>query len=288
LPPFFQAPTTRRRNPALTDFLKALILGIVEGLTEFIPVSSTGHLIIASSLLDFTGDQAKVFAIVIQMGAILAVCWLFRERLMWVARGLHNDRRAQKFAINLAVGFMPAAVLGVLLHSTIKTYLFSPLTVAAALVVGGVIILLVESREHKPRVTDIDDMTWRDALKVGFAQTVAMFPGVSRSGATIIGGMLFGLSRQTATLFSFFLAIPTMLGAAVYDGWKNWDLLSVEDLPVFAIGFIAAFFAAFFTVRALIAYIAKHNFRPFAWYRIAFGGLVLLTWQMGWVDWSSV
>ena len=222
------------------------------------------------------------------MGAILAVCWLFRERLWSVARGLRNDPTSRRFATNLLVGFMPAAVIGVLLHSTIKTYLFSPLTVAAALVVGGVVILLVESREHAARVTSIDDMTWRDALKVGFAQTVAMFPGVSRSGATIIGGMLFGLSRQTATMFSFFLAIPTMLGAAVYDGWKNRDLLSANDLPIFGIGFIAAFFAAFFTVRALVAYVARHNFRPFAWYRIAFGGFVLLTWQMGWVDWTSV
>jgi undecaprenyl-diphosphatase len=229
-----------------------------------------------------------VFAIVIQMGAILAVCWLFRERLISVARGLRSDPLARRFASNLVIAFLPAAVLGVLLHSTIKTYLFSPLTVAAALVVGGAIILLVESRERKARITSIDEMTWRDALKVGFAQTAAMFPGVSRSGATIIGGMLFGLSRQTATLFSFFLAIPTMLGAAVYDAWRNWDLLAVEDLPVFAIGFAAAFLAAFFTVRGLIAYIAKHNFRPFAWYRIAFGGFVLLTWQMGWVDWPSV
>jgi undecaprenyl-diphosphatase len=267
--------------------IKALILGILEGLTEFIPVSSTGHLIIASSLLDFTGERAKVFAIVIQMGAILAVCWAYRQKLIEVTCGLSHDPKSRRFAANIVIAFLPAAVLGVLLHGFIKSRLFSPLTVAAALVVGGVVILWVESRPRSARIKAIEDMRWQDALKVGFAQTVAMFPGVSRAGATIIGGMLLGLSREAATRFSFFLAIPTMLGAAVYDLYKNWSLLSVADLPVFAIGFVAAFVAALLTVRALLAYVARHSFRPFAWYRIAFGGLVLLSWQLGWVDWSG-
>ena len=267
--------------------IKALILGILEGLTEFIPVSSTGHLIIASSLLDFTGERAKVFAIVIQMGAILAVCWTYREKLIEVTCGLSSDPKSRRFAANIVIAFLPAAVMGVLLHGFIKAKLFSPLTVAAALVVGGIVILWVESRPRKARIQAIEDMRWQDALKVGFAQTVAMFPGVSRAGATIIGGMLLGLSREAATRFSFFLAIPTMLGAAVYDLYKNWALLSVADLPLFAIGFVAAFVAALLTVRALLAYVARHSFRPFAWYRIAFGGLVLLSWQLGWVDWSA-
>lgn len=269
------------------DLIKALLLGVVEGLTEFIPVSSTGHLIIGSSLLDFTGERAKVFAIVIQLGAIFAVCWAYREKLLEVARGLGNDAAARRFTANILIAFMPAVVVGLLLHKTIKTFLFSPLTVAAALVVGGLIILWVESRTRTARVARIEDMSWRDALKVGFAQTVAMFPGVSRAGATIIGGMLLGLSRETATRFSFFLAIPTMLGAAVYDLYKNWALLSIADLPLFSAGFLAAFAAALPTVRALLNYVSRHSFRPFAWYRIGFGGLVLLSWQLGWVDWSA-
>ena len=271
------------------DLIKALLLGILEGLTEFIPVSSTGHLIVASSLLDFTDARAKVFAIAIQFGAILAVCWAQREKLLSVSRGLlSNDRASRQFALNLLVAFMPAVVIGLLFHQTIKTYLFSPLTVAAALAVGGIAILWVESRQFRPRIPDIDEMRWTDALKVGMAQTLAMFPGVSRSGATIMGGMLFGLSRESATRFSFFLAIPTMFAATVYDLYANRALLSVADFPVFAIGFIAAFIAALLTVRALLAYVARHSFRPFAWYRIAFGGLVLLSWQMGWVDWATL
>jgi len=269
------------------DVIKALLLGILEGLTEFIPVSSTGHLIIASSLLDFTDDRAKAFAIAIQFGAILAVCWAQREKLLAVSRGIFNDSASQRFALNLLVAFMPAVVIGLLLHKTIKTHLFSPLTVAVALVVGGFLILWIESRPHRPRITDIDEMRWTDALRVGVMQTLAMFPGVSRSGATIMGGMVFGLSRESATRFSFFLAIPTMFAATVYDLYKNWHLLSAADLPVFAVGFIAAFIAALLTVRALLAYVARHSFRPFAWYRIGFGGLVLLSWQMGWVDWAA-
>ncbi len=269
------------------DLIKALLLGIVEGLTEFIPVSSTGHLIVTSSLLDFTDERAKVFAIAIQFGAILAVCWAQRQKLLSVVRGLGSERTSQRFALNLLVAFMPAVVIGLLLYKTIKTYLFSPLTVAGALVVGGVLILWIEARAHLPRIRDIDEMRWSDALKVGLAQTLAMFPGVSRSGATIMGGMVFGLSRESATRFSFFLAIPTMFAATVYDLYKNWQLLSVTDLPVFAVGFVAAFMAALLAVRALLTYVARHSFRPFAWYRIGFGGLVLLSWQTGWVDWAA-
>ncbi len=269
------------------DLIKALLLGILEGLTEFIPVSSTGHLIIASSLLDFTDERAKVFAIVIQLGAICAVCWAYRDKLLEVTRGLGRNAAANRFVTNLLIAFLPAVVIGLLFHRVIKTYLFSPLTVAGALVVGGLVILWAESRSHTARLNHVDELRWHDALKVGLAQTVAMFPGVSRAGATIIGGMLLGLSRETATRFSFFLAIPTMLGAAVYDLYRNWSLLNAADLPVFCVGFAAAFAAALPTVRALLNYVARHSFRPFAWYRIAFGGLVLLTWQLGWVDWSD-
>lgn len=270
------------------DLIKAFLLGIIEGLTEFIPVSSTGHLIVFSSLLDFTGERAKVFAIAIQFGAILAVCWAQREKLIAVTLGLFSDATAQRFVVNLLVAFMPAVIIGLLFHGAIKTHLFSPLTVASALVIGGLIILWIESRPRRPRIDDIDQMTWKDALKVGIAQTLAMFPGVSRSGATIMGAMVFGLSRQAATRFSFFLAIPTMFAATVYDLYKNWNLLTAADLPLFATGFIAAFVAALLTVRALLAYVARHSFRPFAWYRIAFGGLVLLTWQLGWVEWTTL
>ncbi|MFZ5556261.1 MAG: undecaprenyl-diphosphate phosphatase [Pseudomonadota bacterium] len=266
---------------------KALALGVIEGLTEFLPISSTGHLIIAGDLLGFTGERAKVFMIAIQLGAIAAVGWQYRERFRMAAAGLGSDRKAQRFVLNLLVAFLPAAVIGVLAHKTIKTWLFSPLTVAAALVAGGLVILWVERRERAPRISHVDDMTWKDALKVGFAQCLAMFPGVSRSGATIMGGMLFGLSRESATLFSFFLAVPTMLGATVYDTWKNRALLSTDDFGLIAVGFLAAFVAALLTVRALVTYVARHSFRPFAWYRIAFGGVVLLTWWTGAVDWSE-
>ncbi len=270
------------------DLIKALLLGIIEGLTEFIPVSSTGHLIVASSLLEFTDERAKVFAIAIQFGAILAVCWAQRQKLAAVSRGLLNDRISQRFVSNLLVAFLPAVVVGLLFHRPIKAYLFSPLTVALALVAGGLLILWIESRQLRPRIDDIDELGWQDAVKIGIAQTLAMFPGISRSGATIMGSMLLGLSREAATRFSFFLAIPTMFAATVYDLYKNWDLLSLADFPLFATGFVAAFVAALFTVRALLAYVARHSFRPFAWYRIAFGGLVLLTWQLGWVEWAAL
>jgi undecaprenyl-diphosphatase len=267
--------------------LKALILGIVEGLTEFLPISSTGHLIIVGSLLDYTNEQSKVFKIAIQLGAILAVCWLYRERLVRVTFGLWTKPRERRFAANILIAFLPAMLLGVLFYSTIKTYLFNPLTVAGALIVGGLIILLVERNPRPARFETVDDITWREALKVGLAQAVAMFPGVSRAGATIMGGLIFGLSRKAATELSFFLAVPTMLAATVYDVYKSRDLLNAGDLPVFAVGFTAAFIAAMLTIKALLRYVSNHSFEVFAWYRIAFGLIVLGTAYTGIVDWQD-
>jgi undecaprenyl-diphosphatase len=267
--------------------LKALILGIVEGLTEFLPISSTGHLIIVGSLIGYTDEQSKVFKIVIQLAAILAVCWLYRERITQVAGGLRSDPVQQRFVSLLIIGFLPAAVLGLMFHSTIKMYLFNPLTVAGALIVGGFLILYIERKVYQPRINSVDEMRWPDALKVGFAQALAMFPGTSRSGATIMGGLIFGLSRKTATEFSFFLAIPTMFAATIYDVYKNWAILRLEDLPVFAVGFVASFIAAMLSVKALVRYISNHDFTVFAWYRIIFGVIVLLTAQMGWVEWEA-
>ena len=270
--------------------LTALVLGIVEGLTEFLPVSSTGHLIVSGALLRYTGDQAKVFEIVIQAGAILAVCWEYRVRLLAVLAGLASDPRAQRFAVNLAVAFMPAAVLGLAFGKVIKSHLFSPVPVACAFVVGAVVILWAERRQRaRPnavRITSVDDMRWPDALKVGFAQALALVPGMSRSGATIIGGMLFGLSRTAATEFSFFLAIPTLFAATGYEVLKNRDLLVAHDLPAFGVGFAASFVSAFFCVRWLIRYVSHHDFIPFVWYRIAFGALILVTAYAGLVRWE--
>ena len=268
----------------------ALILGIVEGLTEFLPVSSTGHLIVAGSLLGYTGERAKVFEIVIQAGAILAVCWEYRARLVSAVAGLGTDRVAQRFVANLVIAFIPAAVLGLLFASAIKRHLFAPLPVAMAFIVGALVILWVErcrrAGTSTARIDDVDDMRWPDALKIGCAQALALIPGTSRSGATIIGGMLFGLSRQAATRFSFFLAIPTLLAACAYDFLKNRALFSAQDLQGLAIGFVASFVAAFFCVRWLIRYVSRHDFTPFAWYRIAFGLLILATAWSGVVDWT--
>ncbi|HLX30343.1 MAG TPA: undecaprenyl-diphosphate phosphatase [Casimicrobiaceae bacterium] len=270
--------------------LVALILGIVEGLTEFLPVSSTGHLIVAGSLLGYTGERAKVFEIVIQAGAILAVCWEYRARLIATVGGLASDRVAQRFAINIAIAFVPAAVLGLLFEKAIKQRLFAPLPVALAFIVGAFVILWVERRRRATlstvRIDDVDAMRWTDALAVGFAQAFALIPGTSRSGATIIGGMLLGLSRPAATRFSFFLAIPTLLAACAYDFLKNRALFAAQDLEGLAIGFVAAFAAAFLCVRWLIRYVSRHDFIPFAWYRIAFGLLILATAWSGLVDWS--
>jgi undecaprenyl-diphosphatase len=267
---------------------QALILGVVEGLTEFLPISSTGHQIIVADLIGFGGERAMAFNIIIQLGAILAVMWEFRRKILDVVSGLPTRPEARRFTLNLIVGVLPAMVLGVLFSDLIHEYLFNPITVAVALVVGGFIMLWAERREHAIHAETVDEMTWVDALKVGFAQCLAMIPGTSRSGSTIIGGLLFGLSRKTATEFSFFLAMPTMIAASVYSGYKYRDLFQPDDLPVFAIGFIAAFIFAMIAVRGLLKFIATHSYDVFAWYRIAFGLLILATWQFGWVDWSSV
>ena len=266
---------------------QAVILGVVEGLTEFLPISSTGHQIIVADLIGFGGERAMAFNIIIQLGAILAVVWEFRRKILEIITGLPTQAKAQRFTVNLLIGFLPAVLLGVIFADTIHEYLFNPITVAVALVVGGLIMLWAEKRQHAVRVEHVDDMHWTDALKVGFAQCLAMIPGTSRSGSTIIGGLLFGLSRKAATEFSFFLAMPTMVGAAVYSGYKYRDLFRAADLPVFAIGFIVAFVCAMIAVRGLLKFIASHSYAVFAWYRIAFGILILMTWQFGWIDWAS-
>lgn len=270
--------------------LKALIMGIVEGLTEFLPISSTGHLILAGSLLNFTGEKVKVFELAIQTGAMLAVCWEYRLKIGTVLSGLFNDRKAQRFAMNLVIAFLPAAGLGFLFGNTIKAVLFAPVPVALAFIIGGLIILWVERRNNlRPvaaRIESVDDMSALDAFKVGCAQAFALIPGTSRSGATIIGGMLFGLSRKAATEFSFFLAIPTLFSAAIYSLYKERALLSVADVPLFGIGMGAAFVSAFLCVRWLLRYIGSHDFTVFAWYRIVFGLVVIATAYSGLVVWA--
>jgi undecaprenyl-diphosphatase len=239
-------------------------------------------------LLDFNGDKAKVFEIVIQTGAMLAIVWEYRAKFWHVASGLATDPLARRFVANLVVAFIPAAVLGLAFGKLIKAYLFHAVPVALAFIIGGFIILWVERSLHpRVRVERVDDMTWRDALKVGIAQAFALIPGTSRSGATIIGGMLFGLSRKAATEFSFFLAVPTLVAAGAYDFWKNRALFDTDDVGLFASGSIAAFISAFFCVRWLLRYIATHDFTPFAWYRIAFGAVVLVTAYTGLVSWSA-
>src|SRR5437868_9192127 len=262
----------------MTELVYALILGVVEGITEFLPISSTGHLILASALLGATDERWKVFNIVIQTGAMLAVVWEYRARFFRIDVALYR---------NLVVAFIPAAVIGLAFAKYIKAHLFHAIPVALAFIVGGVIILLVERRSFTPRVEETRAMTWLDALKVGIAQCFALIPGTSRSGATIIGGMLFGLSRRAATEFSFFLAVPTLVAAGGYDFWKNRALFSRDDVGLFTVGSVAAFISAFVVVRWLIRYVASHDFKPFAWYRIAFGLLVLLSAWTGWVDWRD-
>ena len=270
-----------------TLLLYALILGLVEGVTEFLPISSTGHLIIAGQLLGFTGEKAKVFMIAIQLAAIFAVVWEYRARLGHVVMSLHSEPASQRLAVNLMAGFLPAAVLGFLFYKQIKFYLFNPIVVASALVIGGVLILWAERRKHVITTEGIDELTWRRALAVGFAQALAMIPGTSRSGATIIGGLFLGLSRKTAAEFSFLLAIPTMLAATAYDLYKNWRLFDVHDVPLFVVGGIAAFVSALIAVRTLIKFVSRHDYTLFAWYRIVFGGVVLATAYFGLVDWSA-
>ncbi len=271
---------------------KALILGVVEGLTEFLPVSSTGHLIVAGSLLNFTDEHAKTFDVVIQLGAILAVCWEYRRRIGSVVSGLPSRPDARRFTLNVIIATIPAIVLGLLFEKTIKAALFSPVPVAFALVAGGVVILWAESRQRTrgetvARVQNVDDLSALDALKVGLAQCFALIPGMSRSGSTIIGGMLFGLDRRVATEFSFFLAIPIIFGATAYELHKDWHQLSVDALGTFTLGFVAAFISAFACVRWLLRYIAAHDFTAFAWYRIGFGLLILLVGYSGALNWTE-
>ena len=271
----------------MPDLINALILGVVEGLTEFLPVSSTGHLILASDLLGATDERWKVFNIVIQTGAMLAIVWEYRLKFWRAAAGLVREPTARRFVTNLIVAFIPAAVLGLAFGKLIKAYLFHAVPVALAFIVGGFIILWVERSRPKARVDRVDDMTWQDALRVGIAQAFALIPGTSRAGATIIGGMLFGLSRRAATEFSFFLAVPTLIAAGAYDFWKNRALFAPGDVGLFAVGSLAAFVSAFLCVRWLLRYIATHDFTPFAWYRIAFGAVVLATAWTGLVNWSA-
>jgi undecaprenyl-diphosphatase len=283
----------------LVLLLKAAIMGVVEGLTEFLPISSTGHLILAGSLLNFTGDMVKVFEIAIQTGAMLAVVWEYRQRLGDTVAGITSQAKAQRFALNVAVAFLPAVVFGLALGSIIKQHLFAPVPVALAFIVGGVLILWIEARHkrlygamdlqgsRRARVETVDDMTVADALKVGLLQCLALVPGTSRSGATIMGALVLGFSRKAAAEFSFFLGIPTLMGAGAYSVWKQRDVLSLQDVPVFAVGTVMAFFSALLCIRWLIRYVSTHDFTVFAWYRIVFGGIVLLTSYTGWVTWSA-
>ncbi len=264
-------------------------MGIVEGLTEFLPISSTGHLILAGALLEMNDAKAKVFDIAIQTGAIFAVILVFWQKIRDTVVGLPTEKQAQRLALNVLVAFVPAVILGLLFGKTIKAHLFNPVVVASAFIVGGFIILWAENRHtNNPasaRIEDADSMTLMDALKVGVVQCLAMIPGTSRSGATIIGGMLLGLSRKAATDFSFYLAIPTLIGAGVYSLYKERALLSLADMPMFGVGLLFSFLSAWGCIRWLLSYIATHSFVVFAWYRIVFGLLVLLTAQMGWVSW---
>jgi undecaprenyl-diphosphatase len=260
------------------NLFDALVLGIVEGLTEFLPVSSTGHLILAGDLLGFDHPSRDVFYVAIQTGAMLAVLWEYRARFFRVDPQLWR---------NLAIAFLPAAMLGLAVGGLIKSYLFKPVPVALAFIIGGIIILLVDRGQRSARVNSTQAMTALDALKVGIAQCFALIPGTSRSGATIIGGMLFGLSRKAATEFSFFLAVPTLIAAGAYDSWKNRSLFAEKDFGMWAIGLVVSFISAFLVIRWLIRYVATHDFRWFAWYRIAFGIVVLLTAGFGWVDWTA-
>jgi undecaprenyl-diphosphatase len=267
--------------------LKALILGIVEGLTEFLPISSTGHLILAGDLLNFNNERGKVFEIVIQTGAILAICWEYHHKIGSILAGLIKwQEDAKKFTLNLMIAFMPLATLGLLFGKFLKAHLFKPIPVALAFIVGALIIFWAEKREHKITITSVDDLTPLDALKLGFAQALALIPGMSRSGSTIIGGLLFGLSRKAATEFSFFLAIPTLIVAGLYDLYKHRDLLNADDISLFGIGLIASFISALLAVRGLLRYISNHDFTAFAWYRIVFGVVVIATAYSGLVNWT--
>ena len=267
--------------------LKTFVLGIVEGLTEFLPISSTGHLILVGDLLNFNDEKGKLFEIVIQVGAILAVCWEYRGKIATVICGLPRSRPAQKFTLNLMIAFIPLAGLGLLFGKAIKASLFKPIPVALAFIVGALIIIWAEKREHTIRIHDVDEITPLDALKLGIAQAFALIPGTSRSGATIIGGLLFGLSRKAATEFSFFLAIPTLIIASIYDLYKHRDIIELAgDTPYFACGLMAAFLSALLAIKGLLRYISHHDFIAFAWYRIVFGLVVIATSYSGLVNWT--
>ena len=260
----------------MNDYLIAVLLGIVEGLTEFLPISSTGHLILADRLLGLEGPESKLFDIVIQLGAILAVCWVYRQRLFHAVTGLLTEPPAQRFVGNIVVAFVPAAVAGVLFYRIIKEVLFSPWVVAVSLVVGGFLILVIERVRPRPRVHDVEVMSLRTAFAIGCCQVLAMIPGVSRAGATIMGALMLRVDRPAATEFSFFLAIPTMLGATVYDLYKNRAILSFDGAVLIGIGFVVAFIAALFVVRRLVDFVSRHGFGVFAWYRIAVGAIALI------------
>lgn len=270
---------------ALLYAIKAFVLGIVEGLTEFLPVSSTGHLILAGDLLHYDAQDAQTFFIAIQAGAILAVCWHYRARIFSILTGLFSCEKEQRLAVNVIVAFVPAAVIGAAFAAAIKEYLFNSLTVAGALVVGGILILWIENRQiskgAQPRVQTMDEMSWKDAIGVGLLQCLAMIPGTSRSGATIIGGLVLGLSRTAATEFSFFLSIPTIFGATVFDLWESRDLLAGTSLTNLSVGFVMSFLSAVVVVRWLLRFVSNNDFRVFGWYRIVFGAVILTACSMG-------
>jgi len=274
-----------------TLLMKAALMGVVEGLTEFLPISSTGHLILAGALLGFNDDKAKVFDIAIQTGAIGAVILVYWQKICTTVRALPTDSQARQFALNVLIAFVPAVLLGLLFGKAIKAHLFTPMVVASTFIVGGVVILWAERRQAQlpgaVRIQEVEEMSWKDALKVGLVQCLAMVPGTSRSGATIIGGMLMGLSRKAATDFSFYLAIPTLIGAGAYSLFKERALLSWADVPMFGVGLLASFVSAWLCVRWLLRFIATHSFTGFAWYRIVFGVVVLATAWSGWIPWTA-
>lgn len=259
----------------ITLYLKAILLGIVEGLTEFLPISSTGHLIIAGDWLEFNTGKEASFEIFIQLGAILSVCWFYRGRLLALLREMGHSAPANRFALNLGIAFLPAAAVGFFAHGYIKAHLFTPEVVAWALIIGGIAILVIERWVRAPITPEATLVTPRQAFGIGCAQVLALIPGVSRSGATIMGGMMSGLDRRAATEFSFFLAIPMMFAATCYDLAKSWGSLASEDMGVFAVGFVTAFISALLTIRFLLHFVARHSFAWFAWYRIVFGAGLL-------------
>ncbi|MDR3412300.1 MAG: undecaprenyl-diphosphate phosphatase [Formivibrio sp.] len=267
---------------------KSIIMGIVEGLTEFLPISSTGHLILSGELLHFLDKEKRdVFEIFIQFGAMLAVVWEYRSKISGTLLGAVAPGRERSLLINIIAAFIPAAFVGLFFNNMIKAALFKPVPVALAFIIGGFVILWAEKRQHRITVETVDDLTLLDAIKVGFCQCFALIPGTSRSGATIIGGLFLGLSRKAATEFSFFLAIPTLSAASIYSLWKVRHILEMQDIGIFAVGFLAAMVSAFFAVRALLKFISSHTFIAFAWYRIAFGLVILLTAWQGWINWAA-